>query len=173
MKLWRTRLCEGSPRHVISLFFPSKSQMSKTLLTGLMLTPKQGMAAIELLFAAAVYLLKFSKLALFRELFCHTSAPAKRVLTFLSYLTVVCATASVTGTLYIVLPADPALDHSANSRQTADRAHKDSVNGMVNFACDAVLDIAIFLVPIWQLFPLRLACRRKGAIILAFGLGFL
>ncbi|KAK8016753.1 hypothetical protein PG993_014942 [Apiospora rasikravindrae] len=127
----------------------------------------RGLAAIELLFGAAVYLLKFSTLALLRELFSNTTRPARIVISALTYLSVVCATASITGTLYIALPADP------NIEWTNDLYYKDSVNGFFNFSADVVLDFAIFLIPIWQLFHLRLDSRKKRGIMLAFGLGFL
>jgi len=85
------------------------------------------MATIEMLFPIAASLLKFSTLALFQELFCNTSAAAKTVLTTLTYLTVICATASITGTLYIAYPTDPSVDW------TPERSYKNTVNAKFNF----------------------------------------
>ncbi|KAK8122839.1 hypothetical protein PG984_011509 [Apiospora sp. TS-2023a] len=41
-----------------------------------------------------------------------------------------------------------------------------------DYVSTLVLDFAIFLLPVWQLFPQRLASRKKTNALNAFGLGF-
>lgn len=161
--------CSWSSRFVAPLFSPVRREKETNYtFSGFLTVSKQGMATSEMLFIATVYLLKLSTLALIQELFCNnTSTTVKTALSILKYLTVICATASVTGTLYNAFPTDPNLDW------TPERYYKNKVNGMFNFTADVVLDFIIFLLPIWQLFPLRLASRKKGSVMLAFGLGFL
>ncbi|KAK7914227.1 hypothetical protein PG985_011930 [Apiospora marii] len=128
----------------------------------------QGNTLTQLIFGFTVFFLKFSALALFRELFWGAGSRAARtVLNALTYLTVVCATAAVTGSLYTSFPAY-SLDNASG-----DDHYKLKVNGRFNFVATVVLDFAIFLVPIWQLWRVRIDSRKKRDIILAFCLGFL
>lgn len=121
----------------------------------------------QLLFSFDVFFLKFSALAFFHELFYSVSSATRNVLNALTYLTVVCATAAITGSLYTSFPVD-SLDNASG-----DAAYKLKVNGRFNFVATVVLDFAIFLVPIWQLWRVRIDSRKKRDIIAAFSLGFL
>lgn len=133
-----------------------------------MLTPpQQGNTVTQLLFGFTVFLLKFSALAFFHELFFGASAAARTALNALTYLTVVCATAAITGSLYTSFPA------YSNDNASGGDLFKLKVNGRFNFVATVVLDFAIFLVPIWQLWRVRIDSRQKRDIIAAFGLGFL
>ncbi|KAK7962757.1 uncharacterized protein PG986_003582 [Apiospora aurea] len=132
----------------------------------------EGETSLQAMFGLAVYLVKLSALALFHELFYNKGSTAVRtVLNIVTYLTVVCAAVAITGTLYISFPARPWCDPTA--RITRDQMYKNMINGMFNFTATVVLDFAIFFIPIWQLFPLRLQRRKKRHIMIAFGLGFL
>ncbi|KAK8075276.1 hypothetical protein PG997_009939 [Apiospora hydei] len=133
---------------------------------------RQGETALQAMFGLAVYLVKLSALALFHELFYNKGSKAVRtVLNVVTYLTVVCTTVAITGTLYISFPARPWCDPT--TKITHDQMYKNMINGMFNFTATVVLDFAIFFIPIWQLFPLRLQRRKKRHIMIAFGLGFL
>ncbi|KAK8043527.1 hypothetical protein PG993_005957 [Apiospora rasikravindrae] len=132
----------------------------------------EGETALQAMFGLAVYLVKLSALALFHELFYNKGSRAVRtVLNIVTYLTVVCATATITGTLYISFPARPWCDPT--TKISYDQMYKNMVNGMFNFTATVILDFAIFAIPIWQLLPLRLQSRKKRHIMIAFGLGFL
>ncbi|KAK8122837.1 hypothetical protein PG984_011507 [Apiospora sp. TS-2023a] len=126
-----------------------------------------GNTLTQLLFSFTVFLLKFSALAFFHELFWTVSSAARRVLNVLTYLTVVCATAGIIGSFYTSFPV------YGTDNATGDDLFKLKVNGRFNFIATVVLDFAIFLVPIWQLYRVRIDSRKKRDIILAFGLGFL
>ncbi|KAK6829562.1 integral membrane protein [Apiospora arundinis] len=119
-----------------------------------------------LLFGFAVYFLKLSALALFRELFANASNSAKTVLDMLTYLVVVCATAAITGSLYTLFPV------TMEYPSSRDESNKMMINGQFNLVATVVLDFAIFFVPLWQVYGLRLQSRKKVGVMLAFGLGF-
>lgn len=129
----------------------------------------KGYNTLELIFGFTVYFLKFSTLALFRELFYNASKATKTVLRGLTYLTILCCVVSITASLYLCFSADRLCDPEMDLPVTA---YKNMVNGTFNYVSTLVLDFAIFLVPVWQLFPLRLESRKKIGVLIAFGLGF-
>ncbi|KAK8071948.1 hypothetical protein PG996_005296 [Apiospora saccharicola] len=129
----------------------------------------RGYNILELIFGFYVYFLKFSTLALFRELFRDVSKTTKNVLRGMTYLTTLCCVVSITATLYTSFPADRLCDPKMDLSVTA---YKNVVNGEYNYVSTLVLDLAIFIIPVRQLFPLWLESRKKTGILIAFGLGF-
>ena len=89
----------------------------------------------------------------------------------LVYLTIVGGTATVTGSVALNFPADRWCDPAVSI--PPHEYHNNIVNHVCNYVTNMALDFAIFLVPIWQLYPLRMGSRKKMGIMLTFGLGFL
>lgn len=121
------------------------------------------------MFGFCVYFLKFSTLALFQELFHDVPKVTKNVLRGMTYLTILCGVESITASLYLSFPADRLCDPEMDLPVTA---YKNMVNGTFNYVSTLVLDFAIFLIPVWQLYPMRLESRKKIGVLIAFGLGF-
>ncbi|KAK7985462.1 hypothetical protein PG988_003084 [Apiospora saccharicola] len=119
----------------------------------------RGYNILELIFGFYVYFLKFSTLALFRELFRDVSKTTKNVLRGMTYLTTLCCVVSITATLYTSFPADRLCDPKMDLSVTA---YKNVVNGEYNYVSTLVLDLAIFIIPVRQLFPLWLESRKKN-----------
>ncbi|KAK7985461.1 hypothetical protein PG996_005297 [Apiospora saccharicola] len=122
--------------------------------------------AIKLVWALLVYLLKFSTLALLPEIFFSCSKAVRWTIRIAS---IVCASASITATLYIDSPTERWCDLT---NPPMDMRKMNKVNGIFNTVTTVVLDFAIFCVPIWQLVSIRLKSRRKTLIIASFALGF-
>ncbi|KAK8122838.1 hypothetical protein PG984_011508 [Apiospora sp. TS-2023a] len=117
---------------------------------------------IKLVWAILVYLLKFSTLALLREIFYSCSKAVRWTIRLLTYASIVCASASITATLYIDSLTERWCDLT---NPPMDMRKMNKVNGIFNTVTTVVLDFAIFCVPIWQLVFVRLKSRRKTLII--------
>ncbi|KAK8009095.1 hypothetical protein PG991_011646 [Apiospora marii] len=124
---------------------------------------------IKLVWALLVYLLKFSTLALLREIFFSCSRAVRMTIRLLTYASIVCASASITATLYIDSPTERWCDLA---NPPLDMRKMNKVNGIFSTVTTVVLDFAIFCVPIWQLVSVRLKSRKKGLVMASFTLGF-
>ncbi|KAK8016752.1 hypothetical protein PG993_014941 [Apiospora rasikravindrae] len=125
---------------------------------------------IKLIWAILVYVLKFSTLALLREIFYSSSRAVRLTICILTYASVISASASITATLYIDSPTERWCDLA---NLPTDMRHMNKVNGMFNAVSTVVLEFAIFCVPIWQLVSVQLKSQKKVSVMVSFGLGFL
>ncbi|KAK8071955.1 hypothetical protein PG996_005303 [Apiospora saccharicola] len=81
---------------------------------------------------------------------------------------VVCGTVAITATTAVYFPPDYMC-----SIDVADAEYwKFEFTTYFNYVYPLVLDVAIFAVPIWQLYPLKVKHRKKVGVMIAFGLGF-
>ncbi|KAK7985456.1 hypothetical protein PG988_003078 [Apiospora saccharicola] len=127
----------------------------------------RGRQTLDLLFGFATFFLKLSTLSLVREIF-RASSRAKTVQRILKYVTVVCGTVAITATTAVYFPPDYIC-----SIDVADAEYwKFEFTTYFNYVYHLVLDVAIFAVPIWQLYPLKVKHRKKVGVMIAFGLGF-
>lgn len=124
---------------------------------------------IKLVWAILVYLLKFSTLALLREIFFSCSKAVRVTIRILTYASIICASASITATLYIDSPTERWCDLT---NPPLDMRKMNKVNGIFNMVTTVVLDFAIFCVPIWQLVSVRIKGRKKTLVMASFALGF-